>query len=148
MSNRIERTVQLRAPVERVWQALTDHREFGDWFRVRLDGPFALGEPSTGWMTYPGYEHLPWLARIIAMERPRLFAYEWPPFSDAPAVDCSGQPWTRVEFRLEPAEGGTRLSVVESGFDALSEPCRGQALRSNEGGWTAQMENIQAHVER
>ncbi len=99
-------------------------------------------------MTYPGFEHVPWEARIVAMEAPRRLSYQWPPFSDDPAVDCSGQPWTTVEFRLEPTAGGTRLTVVETGFEALSEDCRAHALRSNEGGWTEQIRNIHAHVER
>jgi uncharacterized protein YndB with AHSA1/START domain len=43
MSDRVEKTIELRAPVSRVWRALTDHVEFGAWFRVRLDGPFVPG---------------------------------------------------------------------------------------------------------
>ncbi len=78
MSDRIEKTVELNAPVERVWRALTDHKEFGEWFRVKLDGPFVPGEVSTGQITYPGYEHIKWNATIEQMEAPRLFSFRWP----------------------------------------------------------------------
>ncbi len=147
MSDRIEKSIDLRAPVERVWRALTDPAEFGQWFRVKLDGPFVAGEVSRGHMTYPGYEHLPWEARIVTIDPPRLFAYTWHPYAIDPAADYSAEPQTLVEFRLEPTEQGTRLLIVESGFEALPEPRRIEAMRSNEGGWTTQAGNIQAHVE-
>jgi uncharacterized protein YndB with AHSA1/START domain len=147
MTDRIEKIIDINAPVDRVWRALTDHVEFGIWFKVRIDQPFALGERSTGQMTYPGFEHLPWEARVIAMEEPLRFAFEWPPYYHELDVDTSADPWTRVEFRLEPTASGTRLTLVESGFDVLPTDRRGIAFRSNDGGWTEQMRNIQAHVD-
>jgi len=147
MADRIEKQVVLRAPVERVWRALSDHKEFGAWFRVLLDQPFAAGEESTGRMTYPGYEHVPWKARVIAVEPPRLLAFEWPHMDDAKQVR-EDWPWTLVEFRLEPHEGGTRLTVVESGFAALPAGARDNSFRLNERGWTEQMSNIAGHVDR
>ena len=48
MSDIIEKRIELKAPVSRVWRALTDHREFGEWFRVGLDGPFSEGRISRG----------------------------------------------------------------------------------------------------
>jgi uncharacterized protein YndB with AHSA1/START domain len=146
MSDRIEKIVDLNAPIDRVWRALTDHVQFGEWFKVRLDQPFVPGERSTGRMTYPGFEHLPWEARIVAMEEPHYFAYEWPPYYHGLEEETSGDPWTLVEFRLEPRGEGTRLSTVESGFDSLPADRRGIAFRSNEGGWAEQMENIKAYV--
>ncbi len=147
MTDRIEKSIELRAPLERVWRALTDSAEFGEWFRVKLDGPFVPGEPSRGHVTYPGYEHLVWAARIVKMERPRLFSFTWHPYAIDPDVDYSGEPSTLVEFRLEPTATGTRLTVVESGFDALPAHRRAEAFRMNEGGWEVQVRNIQAHVE-
>ncbi len=147
MVDRIEKRIELAAPIERVWRAVTDHREFGTWFKVRLDQPFALGEMSTGQMTYPGFEHLPWLAKVEAIEEPLYFAFRWPPFYGEIEEDTSGDPWTLVEFRLEPTATGTRLILVESGFDALPEGRRGIAFRSNEGGWQEQIGNVKAHVE-
>ena len=64
MSDRIEKTVDLAAPLSRVWRALTDHRQFGEWFRVHIESPFVVGETSRGHITYPGYEHLRWQAVV------------------------------------------------------------------------------------
>lgn len=147
MTNRIEKSVEIAAPVERVWRALTDHEEFGQWFRVKLDQPFAPGAESTGHITYPGYEHVRWTAWIERMEAPRLFSYRWHPYAIDPAVDYSGEPTTLVEFRLEPTDSGTRLTVTETGFDALPDARRPDALRMNDSGWAEQMRNIAAHVE-
>jgi uncharacterized protein YndB with AHSA1/START domain len=148
MSNRIEKTIELNAPIEKVWRALTDHNEFGEWFRVKLDGPFVPGEVSSGHITYPDYEHLKWEARIKQMEAPRLFSFTWHPYAIDPAVDYSKETPTLVEFRLEPTPKGTRLVLVESGFDAVPGDRMPEAMRKNDGGWTEQMKNIQAHVER
>ena len=147
MADSIERSVELDAPIERVWRALTDHEEFGTWFRVRLDGPFVVGEMSRGRMAYPGYEAYPWDARVLVMDAPRLFAFEWPHI-EAPDEDPAQAAWTRVEFRLEPIGIGTRLTVTESGFEALPPGRRVEFMRRNEGGWAIQAENIRAHVER
>lgn len=147
MSDRIEKSIELRAPVERVWRALTDHSEFGAWFRVKLDGPFVPGEVSRGRITYPGYEHVAWEAKIVAMESPRFFSFTWHPHAVEPDVDYSNEPPTVVEFRLEPTPNGTRLTVVESGFDAVPIHRRAEALRLNDGGWAEQLKNVQAYVQ-
>jgi uncharacterized protein YndB with AHSA1/START domain len=147
MTDRIERTVQLKAPVERVWRALTDHREFGDWFRVKLDGPFAPGAEATGRITHPGYEHVIWRARIKEITPHSLFSFTWHPYAVDAEVDYAKETPTLVEFRLEPAAGGTRLTIVESGFDNLPAHRREAALRMNGGGWTQQVQNIKAHVD-
>lgn len=150
MSDRIERKVEIKAPVSRVWRALTDYREFGEWFRVKLDGPFAVGKVSTGWMTYPGYEHIKWEAVVEKMEPERLFSFTWPQIKSHDKAtyspDYTGAPTTLVEFRLEKTASGTLLSLTESGFDKLPEDFRSQALRSNEGGWTEQLNNISNYV--
>lgn len=148
MTDRIEKSIDIDAPVERVWRALTDHEEFGAWFRVKLDGPFELGEVSRGHMTYPGYEHLPWEVRVVAMDAPSLFAFTWHPHAVDPDKDYSDEPQMRVEFRLEPTASGTRLAVSESGFESLPAERRDEALRMNEGGWEEQVRNVKAHVER
>lgn len=119
MADRIEKSIELSAPVERVWRALTDPVEFGEWFRVKLDGPFVPGELSRGRNTYPGYEHVLWEARIVTMDRPWLFSFTWHPYAVDPDLDYSQERPTLVEFRLAPTSTGTRLAIVESGFDAL-----------------------------
>lgn len=147
MTDRIEKQVELAAPVSRVWRALTDHREFGEWFRVRLDNPFVPGEESRGAMTQPGYEHIQWHSVVKGMVPERLFSFTWHPYALEPGVDYRDEPPTLVEFRLEPRGEGTLLTVTESGFDRLPADRRDEAFRMNDGGWTAQMRNIQRHVE-
>jgi len=146
MSDRIERTIDLKAPVSSVWKALTDHREFGAWFRVRLDGPFVPGRESTGQMTVPGYEHLRWKAKVQRMEPERLFSFTWHPYAIDPKQDYSGETPTLVEFTLEKTAAGTRLRIVESGFDKVPAKRRDEAFRMNDRGWAAQLENIAKHV--
>jgi len=146
MTDRIEKSVELKAPVERVWRALTDHNEFGTWFRVKLEDPFVPGEVSRGHITYPGYEHVVWEALVKRMEEPQYFSFTWHPYAVDPDVDYSGETPTLVEFRLEPTSGGTRLTVTESGFDKIPAHRRPDALRMNEGGWEEQMKNIEVHV--
>ena len=146
MSDRIVKTVELRAPVSRVWRALSDHEEFGAWFRVRLDGPFVPGGISTGRMTYPGYEHYPWLATVEKMEPERLLSFRWHDFDEASGLAVDDQSTPLVEFRLEPVAGGTLLTITESGFEALPEHRRLEVLRGNTQGWNIQAENIAHHV--
>jgi uncharacterized protein YndB with AHSA1/START domain len=145
-TDRIEKTIELKAPIGRVWRALTDHREFGTWFRVRMDGPFAPGEVARGQITYPGYEHLRWEAVIQKMEPERLFSFTWHPYAVDPNQDYSGEPPTLVEFTLQPTAGGTLLRIVESGFDKIPIKRRDEAFRMNDGGWSAQIANIAQHV--
>jgi len=144
-NNRIEKRVELKAPVSRVWRALTDYRDFGEWFRVKLNGPFVQGQISRGQITYPGYEHLKWEAVVQKMEPERLFSFTWPHSHD-PNADISKEPTTLVEFRLEKIETGTLLTVTESGFENLPEDRRLEAFRMNDGGWTEQMKNIETYV--
>jgi len=144
--DRIVKVIELDAPVSRVWRALTDHEEFGQWFRVKLDGPFKPGAISTGRMTYPGYEHLPWLAVVERMEPERLFSFRWHDYDEKSGIDIADQPTTLVEFRLESTPRGTRLTVTESGFSAIPDPRRLEVLRSNAEGWEIQTKNIAAYV--
>jgi len=146
MSDRIEKKIELKAPISRVWRALTDYREFGEWFRVKLDGPFVPEQVSTGHITYPGYEHLKWEAVVKEMEPERLFSFTWHPYAVDPKADYSQEPPTLVEFRLEKTAGGTLLRLTESGFDKIPAHRRDQAFRMNDGGWAQQMKNIESYV--
>jgi uncharacterized protein YndB with AHSA1/START domain len=132
---KIEKQLVLRAPRSRVWRALADADQFGTWFRARLDGPFAAGQRTTGQSTYPGYEHKRFEMWVETME------------AEHNNVDYSQEPTTLVEFRLEEAPEGTRLTVVESGFDRLPAGRRAEAFRMNSQGWAKQMEHVQAYVE-
>jgi uncharacterized protein YndB with AHSA1/START domain len=148
MDNRIEKRIELKAPVSRVWRALTDHREFGEWFRVRLDGPFVPGQIARGQITYPGYEHITFEAVVQKMEPERLFSYTWHPYAVDPKVDYSNEEPTLVEFKLEKTATGTLLTVTESGFEKIPSHRRSEAFRMNEGGWSEQLKNIESHVSR
>jgi uncharacterized protein YndB with AHSA1/START domain len=145
-NDRIEKRIELKAPISRVWRALTDYREFGQWFRVKLDGPFVPGQVSRGHLTYPGYENLKWEAVIRKMEPERLFSFTWHPYAIDGNKDYSNETPTLVEFRLEKTATGTLLLLTESGFDKVPGDRRLEAFRMNDGGWTEQMKNIENHV--
>jgi uncharacterized protein YndB with AHSA1/START domain len=145
-SNSIEKRVELKAPVSRVWKALTDHREFNAWFGVKLDTPFVTGRASRGNITYPGYEHLVMEIVVQKMEPKRLFSYTWHPYAIDPKVDYSNETPTLVEFKLEKTATGTLLVVTESGFDKIPAARRAEAFRMNDNGWAQQMKNIEKHV--
>jgi uncharacterized protein YndB with AHSA1/START domain len=148
MENQIEKRVELNAPVSRVWRALTDHREFGEWFRVKLEGPFVPGQVSRGRITHPGYEHVVWQATVKEMKPESVFSFTWHPYAVDPKVDYSKEQPTLVEFRLTPTSAGTLLVITESGFDHIPAHRRMEALRMNTMGWDSQAENIAKHVSK
>lgn len=144
--DQIEKVVDLEAPVARVWRAITNHEEFGQWFRVRLDGPFQLGETTTGNITYPGYEHVQWVSVTERMEHERLFAFSWPPSAVDPDTAYDDDAKLVVEFRLQPTGKGTRLTITETGFLQFPESKRLEVIRSNKEGWDMQANNIADYV--
>jgi uncharacterized protein YndB with AHSA1/START domain len=143
-TDRIEKTIILNAPRSRVWRAISDARQFGEWFKVNLQGEFKAGTTISGTITYPGYEGLRLEIAIDRIEPERLFSYRWHPGD--PRTDYSREPMTLVVFTLEDVPGGTRLTIVESGFDQLPLSRRAEAFRMNEGGWIEQVQNIGRHV--
>ena len=145
-TDRIEKQVLLRAPRSRVWRALTETKEFGQWFGVKLTGTFTPGAQLRGQVTHKGYEHLTLELTVERVEPERLFSWRWHPNAIDPAADYSAEPTTLVVFELEEVAGGTLLTVVESGFDRLPAARRDQAYSGNDGGWTMQMEFIARHV--
>ena len=145
-TDRIETSIVLNAPRSRVWRAIANAEEFGVWFRVKLEGAFTPGARVVGRITYPGYEHVIMEVWVERMDPERLFSYRWHPCAVEPGVDYSDEPTTLVEFRLDEVDGGTRLTVVESGFDRIPLARRDEAFRMNEGGWAEQVRNIEAYV--
>jgi uncharacterized protein YndB with AHSA1/START domain len=145
-TDRIEKTVILKAPRSRVWRAISNATQFGEWFKVNLDGEFTAGATIYGTITYPGYEGLRMEMVVGRIEPERLFSFRWHPGD--PKGDYSAEPMTLVEFTLEDVPGGTRLTIVESGFDQIPLARRAEAFRMNEGGWTEQIENAQRYVTR
>jgi uncharacterized protein YndB with AHSA1/START domain len=142
MSDKIVKVVDLKAPLAKVWQAISDHHEFGTWFRVALDQPFVAREVSTGQMTYPGHEGAPWYAEVEVVEPERLLVFRW--VHEIEGAD--DKPMTRVSFALEPTARGTRLTITEDGFEALPDTHRLEILRGNTEGWTIQAGNLESHL--
>lgn len=145
-TDRIEKTTVLRAPRAIVWRALTTAEEFGTWFGARLTGAFVPGARVTGRITIPGYDHLTIEMLIERVEPECVLAYRWHPHAVEAGVDYSAEPMTLCEFTLEDAPEGTRLTIVESGFDRLPAARRVLAFRMNGEGWTAELGNIARHV--
>jgi uncharacterized protein YndB with AHSA1/START domain len=146
-TDRIEKEIVMRAPRSRVWRALTDAAEFGKWFGVEMKDTFAAGARATGKITHPGYEHLTLDMTVERMEPERLFSWRWHPYAVDPKRDYSGEPTTLVECELTDVPGGTRLRIVESGFDRVPPARRAEAYRMNTDGWTIQVQNIARYVD-
>jgi uncharacterized protein YndB with AHSA1/START domain len=146
MENRIEKQIELKAPIARVWRALTDYREFGEWFRVALEGPFVPGQPARARILHPGYEHVVMEFVVQKIDPMELFSFTWHPYAIDPKADYSGETPTLVEFHLEKTATGSRLRVTESGFENIPAYRRAEAFRMNDGGWTEQVKNIETYV--
>ncbi len=147
MQDRIEKQIQLKATPARVWRALSDAQEFGQWFRAEITGELREGAIVECRSLYPGTEHMRWEMHILAWEDGRRIVWEWPAldpvaFPGDPAIDAK----LRVEILLEPVDGGTRLTLIESGFAALPEGPGLAVWQRNEGGWVIQLDNIATHV--
>jgi uncharacterized protein YndB with AHSA1/START domain len=146
-SDRIEKEVRLPTPRSRVWRALTDPKQFGEWFGVKFNGPFTAGATTIGNLTNKAYEHVNLEFAVVAIEPERRFSFRWHPYALDANMDYSKEPMTLVEFTLEESDGGTLLKVVESGFDKIPASRRTKAFEMNTGGWTSQMTRIAKYVE-
>jgi uncharacterized protein YndB with AHSA1/START domain len=145
-NDKIERKIELKASVSKVWNALVDYQQFGEWFRVKLEGPFIVGQVARGHITYPGYEHYKWEATVVKIEPEKIFSFSWRPYAIDLNKDYSKELPTLVEFRLDPTGTGTLLTLTESGFNNVPAERREEAFRMNSNGWTTQMKNIETHV--
>jgi len=147
-SDRIERSIVLSAPRERVWRALTDAEEFGDWFGANLKGQtFAPGRRARGPLTFEGYEHVFFDVVVDRIEPKNLMAFHWHPYPMDAAIDYDKETPTLVTFTLKDApSNGTLLTVVESGYDKVPPQRRLEAFRMNDRGWEAQLGNIARHA--
>jgi uncharacterized protein YndB with AHSA1/START domain len=145
--SRIDRAITIAAPPERVWRALTDVEEFSAWFQVKIDGRIAPG--SEVWMTstHPGYAGQRFRVRFVELSAPRRLVWQWHPGEIDPSVDYSREPRTTVTFLLEPAGGGTRLSVSETGFEEISIARRAKVYGDNNQGWAEVLVWLQKYVE-
>ena len=159
VADRIEKRVLLKAPKARVWKALTDAREFGEWFGVKFDGPFVAGAPVRGVIVptkadvevakrQQPYEGTSFDIIVDRVEPQKLFSFRWHPYAIEPGVDYTKEPTTLVVFTLEEKSDGIQLTVTESGFDQVPLARRAEAFTANEGGWTMQMTLIEKHLAR
>lgn len=146
-TDRIEDSIELRAPLERVWRAISDHREFGQWFGVTLDKPFAKEVESTGAVTAPGRERIKWRATVAAIQPMKRFAFTWRPYAIDPKKDYEDEIPTLVEFLLSESGQGTRVVIRETGFDMVPAIRRAEAFAKNREGWAMQKDNLRRHVE-
>jgi uncharacterized protein YndB with AHSA1/START domain len=157
---KIEKSVLLRAPLDKVWRAVTDAEEFGRWFGVRFDGPFVVGQPVTATITPTSVD--PEVAKrqephagttsawhVVAMEPRRRFAYRWHPFPGGPGLGDGhdAEPTTLVEFTLSETQGGVLLTITESGFENIPEARRSSSFEANSEGWAAQTDLVRRYLE-
>ena len=147
-TDRIERSVVINAPRERVWRALADAETFGTWFGVDLKGQaFAPGQRARGPMNGCGHDNVFFDVVVERVDPQRLFSFRWHPYAIEPGVDYAKEDPTLVTFTLKDSPGnGTLLTVVESGFDKVPPQRRLEAFRMNSRGWQVQMDNIVRHV--
>lgn len=156
-TDRIEKKILLRAPLGRVWMAVSDAEEFGRWFGMKFDSPFVVNEVVRGQISptqvdpvvgamQQAHEGKSFEIRIEAIEPMRRFAMRWHPYAVDENVDYSNEPMTLVSFELEPVEGGVMLTVVESGFDQIPLERRAKAFEANDGGWTVMVGVIVKYV--
>lgn len=145
--NRIERSIELKAPLSKVWKAITDHKEFGQWFGCQFDGPFVVGKTIPGKLNFPDFDHMQWAVDVKKMEPERLFSFTWHPYPADPAIDYTKETPTLVEFKLQSIPGGTLLTVIESGFENIPANRRLEAFRMDTEGWIEQLENVAKYVQ-
>jgi uncharacterized protein YndB with AHSA1/START domain len=149
-TDRIEKQAVLAAPLARVWEAVSNAAEFGTWFGVTFDGPFVAGQTLFGRIAPTRVDddvakaQEPYAGAVFEIvvdriEPQQLFSFRWHPFAIDPNFDYASEPMTLVTFGLAEANGGTRLTVTETGFDRLIEARRATAREMNDQGWAAQM---------
>ena len=143
---RIDRTIEIKAPPDRVWRALTRAEELSIWFQVSVEGEIA--PDNEVWMQHKKNR---FRVRFVEMTPPKKFVWQWHPGAVDSSVDYSLEPRTTVTFTLEPIAGGTRLTMAETGFDEVSIARRAKVFGDNNGGWTQVLawfgEYVEEHLE-
>jgi uncharacterized protein YndB with AHSA1/START domain len=145
VENTIEREIEIKAPVAKVWEALTDSKLFGQWFNARFEAPFVAGKTTKGQNTSKGYE-MKMEFHIKDIKPQTYFSYAWTPFPFDQTFDYSKEEPTLVEFNLEKTSTGTLLKVKESGFNKITASRRAKAFEMHSGGWEAQLRNIEGFL--
>jgi len=157
MNDKIEKVAVLKAPLAKVWNAISDSAAFGAWFGMSIAGPFVEGQKVTGAIAktqvddevakhqepYVGMRCDLLIERVVPL---KLLSFRWQP--GAEPASGPDAPTTLVTFELEEVTGGTRLTITESGFEALPLERRAKAFADNEGGWQAQLGLIAKYLAR
>jgi len=157
VTDRIEKSLLLHAPRARVWRAVTDFKEFGRWFGVKVDGPFTAGALVRARLVgtevdadvakaQQAHGDLEFEIAVDRIEPERLFAFRWHPYAAEPGADFSTEPATLVTLTLEETTNGVKLTVIESGFDQIPLARRAQAFDSNDQGWAIQMTLVEKYL--
>ncbi len=153
----IRKEIVLKAPLDKVWAAISDASQFGQWFGMRFDGPFVAGQPISGHIVptmvdpevanaQKPYEGTPFSMMVGEIRPKSLFELRWHPYAIDTSKDYSSEPMTLITFALKEVEGGVHLTLTESGFENIPPERRFQAFEANDGGWTAQMKLIEAYL--
>jgi uncharacterized protein YndB with AHSA1/START domain len=156
-ANIIRKEIVLKAPLDKVWAAISDASQFGQWFGMKLDGPFVAGQPITGHITptvvdpevakmQKPHEGKPVSFSVGDIQPKTLFQLRWHPYAIDPDTDYSSEPMTLITFALKAVDGGTHLTLTESGFENIPMERRAEAFQMNDGGWTAQMKLIETYL--
>ena len=158
-TDRIEKKIHLRAPLERVWRAISDAQQFGSWFGVVFDGPFEPGtrvlgkivpttvDPEVAKLQEP-HRGKPFDFTVASVEPPHRISFRWHPYAVEPGVDYSQEPMTTIVFELEKVSEGVELTISESGFDRIPLARRAEAFKANAGGWEHQTQLIKKYLEQ
>ena len=128
----VERETLVEASPEEVWEALTDEDRLEEWMapEVELD-PFEGGEISVR----DGDDHR--TGTVETMEESERFAFTW---------SRPGEGESFVEFTLEPAGGGTRLTVIETGFAQLPDDVHGEQYKGHVEGWQSELGELAGYL--
>jgi uncharacterized protein YndB with AHSA1/START domain len=135
----VSRTIMIAAPLEKVWAAITEPEHIAQWAgqQATID---AVRVGGKGTWTFEGHGSVPLV--IEQLDAPHSISYRWGS-TESEAIDPVAS--TVFTFTLEPADGGTMLSVVESGFNNLGDPPA--RMEDNRGGWTHELDELVAYVE-
>jgi uncharacterized protein YndB with AHSA1/START domain len=145
-ADRIEREIDIDAPIDVVWTVITEPEHITEWFtddaeldlRPHGEGRFVWNEKATA------REHVA-NVRVERLEPPRFFSFRWD-YPDGAMPDETNAPL--VEISLEPHGDSTRLRLVESGLEALalSDEAKDAYFTDHSGGWSHFVERLRDYA--
>jgi uncharacterized protein YndB with AHSA1/START domain len=137
----VSRSIQIAAPIAKVWAAITEPQHLAQWFPQQAElEPVTVG--ASGAFTFEGYGTFPVV--VESVEPLRSISYRWGN-DNATAIPLDAARSTVFTFTLEAIETGTALTVVETGFETLSDPQA--SLEGNRGGWNHELDQLVAYLE-